>query len=329
MASNYIPSAGYMYDLLFMYKLYFNKGEWMTEFVLHKKAEQNRDFYVSIMKLFDTAPEEGALFFYVKDAGQTFMDTLLFEMMHCGEGLSFSEFRDAFKDGAVTKRKLFFYYLDQDIEQMSLAEAVGCIDRSAYPEGIKHLLISFLIREKDYVQSIAADLAVKDEIVSSYYEENKEILPRICATVSDETLQELTDRKDGAELRYGISLIGRNEIVTVESEEDSLVILGCDFQDVLEEQKEGTTNLDITGFGKVMSEPNRMVILDMLLENKELSTSEIAKRLRVSVNAAYYHLNMMTDIGMLYSRTEGRTVYFKINPSHFVAVRKALEKYLI
>ena len=112
MASNYIPSAGYMYDLLFMYKLYFNKGEWMTEFVLHKKAEQNRDFYVSIMKLFDTAPEEGALFFYVKDAGQTFMDTLLFEMMHCGEGLSFSEFRDAFKDGAVTKRKLFFYYLD-------------------------------------------------------------------------------------------------------------------------------------------------------------------------------------------------------------------------
>ena len=52
-----------MYDLLFMYKLYFNKGEWMTEFVLHKKAEQNRDFYVSIMKLFDTAPEEGALFF--------------------------------------------------------------------------------------------------------------------------------------------------------------------------------------------------------------------------------------------------------------------------
>ena len=68
MASNYIPSAGYMYDLLFMYKLYFNKGEWMTEFVLHKKAEQNRDFYVAIMKLFDTAPEEGALFFYVKDA---------------------------------------------------------------------------------------------------------------------------------------------------------------------------------------------------------------------------------------------------------------------
>ena len=143
----------------------------------------------------------------VKDAGQTFMATLLFEMMHCGEGLSFSEFRDAFKDGAVTKRKLFFYYLDQDIEQMSLAEAVGCIDRSAYPEGIKHLLISFLIREKDYVQSIAADLAVKDEIVSSYYEENKEILPSICATVSDETLQELTDRKDGEELRYGICLL--------------------------------------------------------------------------------------------------------------------------
>lgn len=329
MASNYISSAGYMYDLLYMYKLYFNKGEWMTEFVLHKKAEQDKDFYNSIMKLFDTAPDEGALFFYIKDAGQTFMDTLLFEMMHCSEGLSFSRFCNVFEDGAATKRKLFFYYLDQDIEQMSTAEAVDCIDRSAYPEGIKHLLISFLIREKDYVQSIAADLAVKDEIVSSYYEENKKIIPNICATVSEETLQELIGGKDGAKLNYGISLIGRNEIVTVESEEDSLIILGCDFLNVLEEQKEETTNLDITGFGKVMSESNRMVILDMLLDNKELSTSEIAKRLRVSVNAAYYHLNMMTDIEMLYSRTEGRTVYFKINPSHFAAVRKALEKYLV
>ena len=47
MASNYIPSAGYMYDLLFMYKLYFSKGERMTEFVLHKKAEQITEIFTS------------------------------------------------------------------------------------------------------------------------------------------------------------------------------------------------------------------------------------------------------------------------------------------
>ena len=147
-----------------------------------------------------------------------------------------------------------------------------------------------------------------------------------CAAIQDDTIRELTD--GASELHYSIALIGRNEILSVETEDAPLTILGCHFQAVLDEQKEEEIELDITGFGKVMSEPNRVLVLDMLLEDKELSTSEIAKRLRVSVNAAYYHLNMMTDIDMLYSRTEGRTVYFKINPNHFAAVKKALAKYL-
>ena len=327
MKANYISSVGFMYDLLFMYKLYFNKGEWRTEFVIHSKSEKDKAHYDSIMKWFDGAPEEGQLFFHINDAGQTFMDTLLFEMLNGSGEITFAAFLDAFRNTAAVRQKLIMHYLDQvSDEEPRVDQIVDRIDASDYPEEIKHLLISFLLRSENYVRTIADDLTVKEGLLSAYYDKNQKLLSDVCASVGDDVIQELTG--GAAELNYAVSLIGRNEIVTVESEENSLVILGSEYQAVLEEQKEDDVELDITGFGKVMSESNRAMILDMLLEDKELSTSEIAKRLRVSVNAAYYHLNMMTDIDMLYSRTEGRTVYFKINPNHFVAVKKALEKYL-
>lgn len=65
---------------------------------------------------------------------------------------------------------------------------------------------------------------------------------------------------------------------------------------------------------KVFSHPTRLAILNTLRE-EELSVSELAERLNVSVGNLSQHLNMMKQRRVLASRKDGNNVYYRLaNP---------------
>ena len=78
---------------------------------------------------------------------------------------------------------------------------------------------------------------------------------------------------------------------------------------------------------KVFSNPTRLAILNTLRE-EEMSVSELAERLKVSVGNLSQHLNMMKQRRVLASRKEGNNVYYRLaNPKMLKAfdlIRKIL-----
>ena len=62
---------------------------------------------------------------------------------------------------------------------------------------------------------------------------------------------------------------------------------------------------------KVFSNVNRILIL-WLLENQELSVSDIAKETDSSLQNTSQNLRLMKDKGILASRREGHTIYYRV-----------------
>ncbi len=325
-STKFVSRFGNMYDLLFLYKLYFNKAEWMSEFSLHKKVERDNLFYERTVSEFGEFPAELKIFCTMNEDDLTFLDTLYFDLLEQDIELTFQAFSAKLEEEEFLKQQVFRFYLGIDITGKTMLEIAEKVDGSYYSEEIKHLLLSFYIKPEKYQKVLIYDLISKEAMLTNYYQRNFKTVTKAQETFEEDNIDSFINSKK--ETLCSIALIAKNMIISREIGEYNVVILGSDYQEVLQERESDGEAPDLIGFGKVMSEQNRVVILDMLLEHKELSTSDIARRLKVSVNAAYYHLNMMTDIDMLFSRNEGRTVYFKINPNHFAAIRKALEKYM-
>jgi len=65
---------------------------------------------------------------------------------------------------------------------------------------------------------------------------------------------------------------------------------------------------------KVFSHPTRLEILNRLRE-QEMSVSELARRLELSIGNLSQHLNMMKQRRVLVSRKDGNMVYYRLaNP---------------
>ncbi len=65
---------------------------------------------------------------------------------------------------------------------------------------------------------------------------------------------------------------------------------------------------------KVFSHPTRLEILNRLRE-QEMSVSELARRLELSIGNLSQHLNMMKQRRVLVSRKDGNNVYYRLaNP---------------
>ncbi len=62
---------------------------------------------------------------------------------------------------------------------------------------------------------------------------------------------------------------------------------------------------------KIFSNVNRILIL-WLLENQELSVSDIAKAIDSSLQNTSQNLRFMKDKGILASRREGHTIYYHV-----------------
>jgi DNA-binding transcriptional ArsR family regulator len=68
---------------------------------------------------------------------------------------------------------------------------------------------------------------------------------------------------------------------------------------------------------KILSHPRRVLILRTLAE-RELSVSDLALAIDASIPNTSYHLRLMKDKGVLYSRQEGQTVWYRIVSDDFM-----------
>jgi DNA-binding transcriptional ArsR family regulator len=78
-----------------------------------------------------------------------------------------------------------------------------------------------------------------------------------------------------------------------------------------------TSKIDCVEFCKVLSDPTRQKILEMLLE-KEKTVNEIVEAFDLTQPTVSHHLNILSRGNLLSSRRDGKQIYYRTNQDNVV-----------
>lgn len=76
---------------------------------------------------------------------------------------------------------------------------------------------------------------------------------------------------------------------------------------------------------KVISEETRLKIIDMLLCG-EMCACEILEKLSIAQSTLSYHMNLLTNSGLIFVRKDGSWMRYGLNESKFKELKSFLDK---
>lgn len=87
-----------------------------------------------------------------------------------------------------------------------------------------------------------------------------------------------------------------------------------------------SSNKELLDFLKIISDPNRFKIINLLQQEKELCVCEIAEKLALPQNLISHHLKRLTDIEVLIKHREGLKIFYKLNKKNCLQMIELLKK---
>lgn len=331
----YLKEPGYIQDLYFVFVLHFVGSNIPDALVLKKQEAEDLQFFKEALERFGTFDEDLLPFFYFKDNTFCFMSVKYWRDYNFLDDFGFdSVLADLFDKKAVYCNMMnFFLGVTEEYERYGAVEIGGLIRDLSYPDSVKCRLALFFMNPDYYIEKLIAGLKEKEAILRQYYNESSDHVYKIQARIDTDALiskigqSAINMSLPSSKIYYSIALIEKNRISCKNNDNGLFFFLGFAFQEKLDEYLDSNTPPDITLWGKICSEKNRIAILELIKENGELCTSEIADRINLSSTAVYYHMEMMLDARMLNSRNEGRTIFYSINQDYFRRVCEELRKF--
>ena len=341
----YLREPGYMYDLIFIYFYYFNQNYCLDNFVNRNKTESDFNFYNGTMYEFSDIPDDLFLFFNIKDNGRCFFATHYFaaykSCLVYEYNLTFIQ-RLLLNYDDVIKNMMTYYFCDADENKITLClnsvqETAKLIKASDYSDKIKNGLYDFFINPIPLIEKLNQSLISAGSLLSKYYERN---IQTIVNTQNQIKIEELTEKLNKGkkhnfsldsfeEIYVSICLLNKICVYTFFSENDALILFGYDYEDYYKFLESQQNLISLDEVANVLSEKNRIKILDLILEKGEVSVRDLESELNISGTNAYYHITMMLKINIIKSRNEGKTVLYSINKNQFKAVANTINKYYI
>jgi ArsR family transcriptional regulator, arsenate/arsenite/antimonite-responsive transcriptional repressor len=84
-------------------------------------------------------------------------------------------------------------------------------------------------------------------------------------------------------------------------------------------------SLIIAGF-HALAVPIRLQVIE-LLRDRELCVCDLCAALNVAQSKLSFHLKALKDAGLVYTRQEGRWIYYRLNLSQFVLLEQYLSEF--
>lgn len=334
----FLHQPGYIYDLISLFILRFNKDLWLDYYINQDKSQEDLAYLKSISEEFPITNEELNLFFSADEVKGSFLINKYFfdSAEKTLSEFDFDSLVSEILDTRTFTQRLFDFYLpDTGLEanwedRGFLSKLIDLLSVSCYTEKTKNSIISFFIMPEKYISLLVTELKDKNEILTRFYQKNyKKIIDTQESFDFDQfTLKTFSINNKAVDCSQfdtafvSVCLVAKNALDGFYFENSCLQIIGFDYAVSLEESLSKKTRFEVDLFGKIISDRNRTEVINMLMETPELSTSDIAKNLGISINAAYYHLDMMSQANMLNIRNEGRTVYYRLNRGY---ITKALD----
>lgn len=338
----FVKEPGYTYDLFRLFMLNFN-----TEYMCQQTSaisKSNSDVASLNKLLADFGPFSDDLlpFFYIKDNNISFL-SLYYYGRHkdrINGSYSLATVLRELSDFEQVITNIFHYYFKQitDEEIVACKESPMALHRliknSEYTSEIKNSLYSLFLEPEVIIQKLMDELMEKEKLLSQYYQEASEELLKLQRDFDlEEVLTNLeqihtkTNYRAYKQFYVSFSLFAYYLIFPLHNNERVLLTLGCKygigFRDLLSDNRIPELHM----VGNALAEPNRIDILNLLLEEGEVTIRDVEQKLGFSGTNAYYHLSLMLKANIIKSRTSGKSVYYSINRRGFDGIYKQLSKY--
>lgn len=339
----FIKEPGYMYDLLSMFVLYFNKEYFLSNMINYDKASADQEHYKSIIKEIEPVSNDLRIFFLMNANAKAFMMINYFDAFHDNFLTTYclQEVQDALRDCDSVKSKILEFYLPK-LSKMKreeckndLAELSRQMKIADLKPEIKNGLYSFFIEPEATLQKLAYELISKDFILKKKRESHvllaeqtqkdfkaEEVIEKI-AKYQNEDINLTSPSK----LYITLLMINKNVLKYYYYSSITALLFGTDCLSYLEYISGRETAPDLETFGNALSDKYRVGILNLAAKNKEISIKDIESELGNGGANVYYHLSLMLKANLLRARNQGRAVIYRLNTPYFNSVRDLLLRY--
>ncbi|HIQ59668.1 MAG TPA: helix-turn-helix transcriptional regulator [Candidatus Merdivicinus intestinavium] len=342
----FVKGPGYVYDLFYIFSLYFNRKERFDLDANMNKVESDLTFQNQILQDFSPIPSELELFFHLRKNSRGFLPTYYFNpyQNHFSNDFDFNFLLQELSDHERLIENLIEFYFPnmnhKDIvkEKNSILEMSKRIDTAdEYDETIKRKLYSFLVNPEPIIQKLIYELMAKELLLSQYYAKNyQQIVDMQNEFDFNIFAQEMKEFRNidflateaNNEIYISTCLLNKNCVCLFVQSECTTILLGYDYHDSILTFFSQRHQPSLKEFGDIITEQNRIDILNLLVERKEVTIKDLEKLLNFSGSTAYYHLTMMMRYNMVKTRNQGRTVFYSLNEQYFESIIKVLSKYL-
>lgn len=338
-----IKEPGFIYDLFYVFSLYFNMDYHIAHDLVSGKAETDTNFFKKTVQDFSPFSDDLLLFFRLKKNGRGFITSYYFTPYKDAftTDYSFEFLLNKLSDHEqLTANLIDFYFPDLSSGDIlkyknSIVELGKLIDASDYEELIKRKLYSFFINPEPVIRKLIYELMSKKVLLEEYYEKNYAAILDVQNDMSFDLLKnDLCSfykieflEKDCESIFVSVCLINKNCFNLMYCKETPVLLLGYDYKESIISYNAQKELPSLKEFGDVLTEQNRIDILDLMLEREEITIKDLERLLNFTGSTAYYHLTMMMRIRMVKTRNQGRTVLYSINEKYFDAISEILSKY--
>ncbi len=335
MSMKYVAGPAVCSDMLFSYLLYFNLNdtEGLEHFINPKRRAADVKFFRDTMAKFDIPDEALSPFFTIYNTS-SFAFGGIFNALCLKQDCSFEQIGNYLPDAqTMISEVLRFYLPDMPHESPSLAtlnEAIAALETTPL---VKFHLLSMAVDPAPYYTLLTESLARRYAQMEAYYRSHTAAVERVSKALDEAALRTfmaarygVSEEALGEELAYSVLLLGRNAVRFVPGE-DPLVLIGTDYTARMEQLMAEAVQPDIVKVGKALSEEKRVMVLQLLLHQKEITAQQLLRELELSMTATHYHLELLLQAGMLLTRNEGRTIYYSLNRRFFDTAPTIFERF--
>ena len=172
-------------------------------------------------------------------------------------------------------------------------------------------------------------------MLSAYYKENYETIleahNKTTFEVLCENLKDISDlsflRDEEQSLFTSFCLLNKYLMIISFVNEGVIYLLGCDYVSIISELVKAQKTQPLEDLCSALSETSRIQILKLLLDRNEVTCKDLEKAFNFSGSTAYHHITILTKIGAVKVRNEGKTIYYSLNRKYFDIMREQLKMF--
>ena len=336
-----LKDPGFLYDLNYLFYAKFNTQLCVDELADETQKEAYKKYLKETLQHFGDISDDLYVFYHAIKNDHCFITTYYMNPYkdHFATDFNFKFFKTLLSDTDEMIRNLIRFYL-YDLSEEALEECFSSTEKlfsyikaSKYSGEEKSKLYEFFINPTPYFQALQYELIEKEILLSVYYKENYENILEahnnttfdvLCENVKD--LDDLTFLKDGNQVLYtSFCLINKYQMRLFFVGDGAVYLLGCDYVSIISEIAEAKKISPLEDLCGALSETSRIQILKLLLERKEVTCKDLEKTFNFSGSTAYHHLTILTKIGAVKIRNEGKTIFYSLNRNYFDMMRAQLK----